>query len=258
MQRLDRLAEEKYGIPPLILMENAGRGAAEAVARLIRGRKKRVVCICGRGNNGGDGFVACRHLRNKGVHVEVFMMAGSKALTDDARLNRDILERSGCPVRQIATAADMRLLRRSLKRCVCIVDAIFGIGFSPHPECPTRKDGDERAFGRDSAPRQSPRSKGGAVYPSMKAGRPRGSTGAPRPPYDDVIAAVNASGRPVVSLDVPSGLDALTGRAPGACIRARATVTFGYPKTGLAKNDGPFYAGRILVADISLPRRKSA
>jgi NAD(P)H-hydrate epimerase len=207
MQRLDRLAEEKYGIPSLILMENAGRSAAEAVARLIRGRKKRVVCICGRGNNGGDGFVACRHLRDKGVRVEVFMMAGSKALTDDARLNRDILERSGCPVRRIATAADIRSLRRSLKRCACIVDAIFGIGFS----------------------------------------------GAPRPPYDEAIAAVNASGRPVVSLDVPSGLDALTGRAQGACIRARTTVTFGYPKTGLARNDGPFYAGRILIADISLP-----
>jgi NAD(P)H-hydrate epimerase len=103
-------------------------------------------------------------------------------------------------------------LRQSLKHCACVVDAVFGIGFS----------------------------------------------GAPRPPYDEVIAAVNASGRPVVSLDVPSGLDALTGRAPGVCIRARATVTFGYPKTGLAKNDGPFYAGRILVADISLPRRKSA
>jgi len=208
MQRLDRLAEEKYGIPPLILMENAGRSAAEAVMRLLKGRRKRVVCVAGRGNNGGDGFVACRHLRNKGVCVEVFMMAGSKALTEDARLNRDILERSGCPVRQIATAADMRSLRRSLKRCTCVVDAIFVIGFS----------------------------------------------GAPRPPYDEAIAAVNASGRPVVSLDVPSGLDALTGRAQGACIRARTTVTFGYPKTGLARNDGPFYAGRILVADISLPR----
>jgi NAD(P)H-hydrate epimerase len=209
MQKLDRRAQERYGISSLILMENAGRSAAEAVARLIRGgKKRRVVCICGRGNNGGDGFVACRHLRNKGIRVEAFMMAGSRALTDGARLNRDILERSRCPVRRIATAADIRLLRRSLKGCACIVDAIFGIGFS----------------------------------------------GAPRPPYDEVIAAVNASGRPVVSLDVPSGLDALTGRAQGACIRARTTITFGYPKTGLAKNDGPFYAGRILVADISLPR----
>ena len=208
MQRLDRLAEEKYGIPPLILMENAGRSAAEAVMRLLAGKRKRVVCVAGRGNNGGDGFVACRHLRNKGIRVEVFMMADSKALTDGARLNRDILERSGCPVHRIATAVDIRSLRRSLKGSACIVDAVFGIGFR----------------------------------------------GAPRPPYDEVIAAVNASGRPVVSLDVPSGLDALTGRAQGVCIRARATVTFGYPKTGLAKNDGPFYAGRILVADISLPR----
>ncbi len=208
MQRLDRLAEEKYGLPSLILMENAGRSAAEAVARLTRGQKRRVACICGRGNNGGDGFVACRHLMNKGIGVEAFVMDGAKGLTDDARLNRDILKRWGCPVHRIATTADIRTLRRSLKRCACVVDAVFGIGFR----------------------------------------------GAPRPPYDEVIAAVNASGRPVVSLDVPSGLDALTGRAPGACIRASVTVTFGYPKTGLVRHDGPFYAGRILVADISLPR----
>lgn len=212
MQRLDRLAQEKYGIPSLVLMENAGRGAAEVVARLLKGKKKRVVCVAGRGNNGGDGFVCCRHLMNKGVRVDVFAMDGPRALTPDARINRGILERSGCSVHRIATTADIRSLRQSLKRCACVVDAVFGIGFS----------------------------------------------GAPRPPYDEVIAAVNASGRPVVSLDVPSGLDALTGRAQGTCIRARATVTFGYPKTGLAKNDGPFYAGRILVADISLPRRKSA
>ncbi|QAT16645.1 NAD(P)H-hydrate epimerase [Candidatus Velamenicoccus archaeovorus] len=208
MQRLDRLAEERYGIPPLILMENAGRSAAEAVIRLLKGKRKRVVCVAGRGNNGGDGFVCCRHLLNKGVRVEAFLMDGKKALTPDARLNRDILEKSGCPVRRVATPADVRLLRQSLKRRACVVDAIFGIGFR----------------------------------------------GAPRTPYDEVIAVINASGSPVVSLDVPSGLDALTGRAHGACIRASATVTFGYPKTGLARHDGPLCAGRILVADISLPR----
>jgi len=208
MQRLDRLAEERYGIPSLILMENAGRSAAEVVMQLLKGKRKRVVCVAGRGNNGGDGFVCCRHLLNKDVRVEVFLMEGAKALTPDACLNKDILEKLGCSVRRVAAPADIRLLRRSLKRCACVVDAIFGIGFR----------------------------------------------GTPRPFYDDVIAAVNASGRPVVSMDIPSGLDGLTGRAQGACIRAHTTVTFGYPKTGLARNDGPFYAGRILVADISLPR----
>jgi len=208
MQRLDRLAEERYGIPSLILMENAGRSAAEAVIGLLKGKRKRVVCVAGRGNNGGDGFVCCRHLLNKGVRVEVFLMEGTKALTPDARLNRDILEKSGCPACRVATPADVRFLRQSLKRCACVVDAVFGIGFR----------------------------------------------GAPRPPYDEAIAVINASGRPIVSMDIPSGLDALTGRAHGACIRAAVTVTFGYPKTGLVRHDGPFYAGRILVADISLPR----
>ncbi len=208
MQRLDRLAQERYGIPSLILMENAGRSAAEVVMRLFAGKRKRVVCVAGRGNNGGDGFACCRHLLNKGVCVEVFLMDGAKALTPDTRLNKNILEKMGCLARRVATPADLHSLRQRLKCCACVIDAVFGIGFR----------------------------------------------GAPRPPCDAVIAAINASGKPVVALDIPSGLDALTGRAHGACIRASMTVTFGYPKIGLVRHDGPFYAGRILVADISLPR----
>ena len=67
------------------------------------------------------------------------------------------------------------------------------------------------------------------------------------------IGAVNDSGRRVVSVDVPSGLDADTGRAPGACVRAAVTVTLGLPKPGLLAAEGPALAGEVWVADIGVP-----
>ncbi|MDD5574638.1 MAG: NAD(P)H-hydrate epimerase [Candidatus Omnitrophica bacterium] len=210
MQRLDRLAREKYGIPSLILMENAGRSAAEEALWLLAGKKKRAVCVAGRGNNGGDGFVCVRHLLNHGVKAEVFLIKGAKELKGDARKNFLILGNMGCPIRFFEGEKDAPALRRALGDGSLVIDAIFGIGFS----------------------------------------------GAARPPYDRAIDLVNHSRIPVLSLDVPSGLDALNGRAAGPCIQAHTTVTFGFSKTGLKKNEGPRAAGRLLVVDISLPWKR--
>lgn len=207
MRRLDRLAREKYGISSLILMENAGRSAADVVLRTLKGKKKRVVCVCGRGNNGGDGFVCARHLINKSARVDVFLIRGPKELKGDARTNALILQKMGCRIHLFRGEKDAAALCMAFRDCSLVIDAIFGIGFS----------------------------------------------GAAKAPYDTVINFINQSDRYVLSLDVPSGLDALTGKAAGRCIHADATVTFGYPKTGFIKNNGPFYTGRVSVAGISLP-----
>lgn len=74
-------------------------------------------------------------------------------------------------------------------------------------------------------------------------------------PVKSFIAAINGSGAKVVAVDVPSGLDATTGKIHGACVIAAATVTFTLPKKGFYKNDGPRAAGRIIVADIGIPRK---
>ncbi len=81
MRGLDRAAIEDYGIPGLVLMENAGRAVAEAAAQMLDG-SGRVVVVCGRGNNGGDGFVAARHLSNRSVAVEIYLLDADPAVVE--------------------------------------------------------------------------------------------------------------------------------------------------------------------------------
>jgi len=85
-QRFDRLAQEKYGLPALLLMENAGRSVAAEALRMLE-KKQRVAVICGTGNNGGDGLVAARHLLNAGKQVRVFMAGDRSRLKPDAATN---------------------------------------------------------------------------------------------------------------------------------------------------------------------------
>src|SRR3990172_9599457 len=94
MQELDRRAAAEYGISSLLLMENAGvetvREMLNALPALLRSR---VIILCGRGNNGGDGCVVARHLLNRGVMVETYLLARRSDVTGDARVNLEILEK---------------------------------------------------------------------------------------------------------------------------------------------------------------------
>src|SRR5438132_1140048 len=93
---LDRQAIEEFGMPGVVLMENAGRGAAELLVAL--GINGPVVICCGKGNNGGDGFVMARHLELQGVRVRVLLFAKPQTLAGDAAVNYRILERAGTPL----------------------------------------------------------------------------------------------------------------------------------------------------------------
>lgn len=137
IQALDRFAIEKIGIPSLALMENAGRAVAKEVLVDLKGRKNPSVCIvCGAGNNAGDGFVAARHLKNKGVKVKVYLIGEEKKLKHDALKYYQVLKRIKCPVKSIGTTD--RLLWRELKSCDVIVDAIFGVGLNREILEPTK------------------------------------------------------------------------------------------------------------------------
>lgn len=127
MARLERLAVKKYGIPTRILMENAGRSVAEAVLLFAGKKKKRVLVVCGKGNNGGDGFVAARHLKNKGFDVQVALYAKAKSLPQDPLSNYTIARRMGVRIRSYPRG---RALRKLLTRADVIVDALFGTGLT--------------------------------------------------------------------------------------------------------------------------------
>jgi NAD(P)H-hydrate epimerase len=118
---VDRRAIEQYGMLGLVLMENAGRNAAELLKSL--GISGRVVVCCGKGNNGGDGFVIARHLENAGVDVRVLLCVDPSSLTGDARANFEILKRA-----KASMAVPPLDLKQELAHVDWIVDALLGTG----------------------------------------------------------------------------------------------------------------------------------
>src|SRR5438876_710347 len=172
MQEIDRLAIEKHAIPVETLMENAGRAVADAVEERAS-KACPVVAVCGKGNNGGDGFVAARLLADRGFEVEVLAL-------------QTAYDESTATGRNWAMARDrMDFVGRFKSRPMAvIVDAIFGTGLS------------RAVSGREK----------------------------------ELILEMNrfdARWFPIVAVDIPSGLDANTGRPLGAAVRATVTVTMG-------------------------------
>lgn len=206
-QKLDRLASAHLGIPSTVLMENAGRCAAEFIEGISKRIKVQGICIfSGPGNNGGDGFVAARYLWDKGFQVNVFFIAPAHKLQGDALLNYRILRKIRCPIINIknVTPAVVGVIKKS----DVLVDALFGIGLSREI-----KD-----------------------------------------PYRSVVIAMNQSKKKILSLDVPSGLHADRGSIWGVSIKAWTTMTFAVAKKGFYQNHGPQFCGKIVVADIGIPK----
>jgi NAD(P)H-hydrate epimerase len=194
MAQADRLAAER-GVPGLALMENAGRAVAEAAVALAGHPGAAIAVACGPGNNGGDGFVAARLLRERGYSVRVGLLGPREALKSDAA---EMAVRWG-DVEPLDAA--------TLAGADVIVDALFGAGLS----------------------------------------RPLDGAAA------EMVAAINASGRPVVAVDVPSGLDGTTGQAAGPVIEATRTVTFFRLKPGHLLLPGRTLCGEVSLADIGIP-----
>jgi hydroxyethylthiazole kinase-like uncharacterized protein yjeF len=128
MRRFDARAIEVWRTPGIILMENAGRGAAERIVERLPTPNARVVIVCGTGNNGGDGFVVARHLLSRGYRPSVFLCGSLDHCAGDARVNYDSFAALHGTVHTLANAGDMEPLRSALERTTVIVDALFGTG----------------------------------------------------------------------------------------------------------------------------------
>ncbi len=129
-RELDRRAVEEYGMPSVVLMENAGRGATDLLCNL--GIAGPVVVCCGGGNNGGDGFVVARHLDLRGFEVRVLLFADPSKLAGDAEINYRILEKSGVPIRKI----ESQEMERELAGSAWVIDALLGTGARGEPRAP--------------------------------------------------------------------------------------------------------------------------
>jgi ADP-dependent NAD(P)H-hydrate dehydratase / NAD(P)H-hydrate epimerase len=130
MREADRRTIEDIGIPSIVLMENAGRQAVAAMEAAFEDlATSRVAVVCGRGNNGGDGFVVARTLVQRGVDTAVFLLGSVADVRGDARTNLEVIGRIGMTVVEITNAQEWELHSTALADCDLLVDAILGTGF---------------------------------------------------------------------------------------------------------------------------------
>ncbi len=206
IQRYDRIAIDDIGIPGPVLMENAGRGAAELIAQMC-GKTHRIAVLAGPGNNGGDGFVIARHLLNKGIEVNTYLAVQRAKVKGDALINLEILEAMNPPIFDVVASDQSSGLEEKLREDGFVVDALLGTGVSRNVE-----------------------------------GR-----------LGELIDVINKTEAPVFAVDIPSGLDADTGRPWGKTVKADATATFGHIKRGLILFPGAELAGKIDVVPLGVP-----
>jgi ADP-dependent NAD(P)H-hydrate dehydratase / NAD(P)H-hydrate epimerase len=217
MRGIDRWAIDERAIPSLELMERAGLGVAQIVEQLDPDGP--LLVLCGKGNNGGDGLVVARLLRQAGRTVRVLCSCAPDELAGDARTNLERLPGEP-PTQMLPSAAEGTTagaavdagvsvaLTEEIGRASIVLDALLGTGFD---------------------------------------GVPHGVVG-------EAIELLNCASVPVVSVDVPSGVDASTGAVRGAAVRASVTASFQFAKPGLWINPGKAHTGAVRVLDIGIPR----
>jgi NAD(P)H-hydrate epimerase len=135
-RRVDEIAIERFGIPGLVLMENAGRGVVDVLLEIDSA--PRAIVLCGKGNNAGDGFVIARHLKIRGVDVRVVLLAAANELTGDARRNYDILRHCDVPLADLSHACSPAQLDEHASGATWLVDALLGTGAHGEPREPLR------------------------------------------------------------------------------------------------------------------------
>lgn len=141
MRELDRKAIEEYEIPGMLLMENAGRNVAEVVMETLeKNSGEKVAIICGKGNNGGDGYVIARHLYNAGYEVLVYLLTKVDDIAGDgdAGLNLKILQNMGIKINEVLDNDGINLMINRIADCGIIVDSIFGTGLKGELREPAR------------------------------------------------------------------------------------------------------------------------
>lgn len=209
MKELDRRTIQDAGVPGKVLMERAGTGVVAALEQSLGSpRGKTVTIFCGKGNNGGDGFVVARLLRRKQCKVQVCLLANARDLRGDAKAMYQRFKKLSSTAKVLTNPSEDKIFQL-LDRSDFVVDALLGTGISS----PVKDQ------------------------------------------YQTTIETINASGLPVIAVDIPSGIQTDTGAVMGAAIQAHLTATFGYPKLGLFLGPGIDHVGDIHYVDIGIPPR---
>lgn len=204
-KEVENQAVERLSISIEKLMAKAGETVALEAQKMIK-PNGRVVVFAGKGNNGGDGFVASKLLLEKGYNVKQFLLCPPEEIKNEAeRAYKELVKTSVKP--EFVKEEDIPGIPQALKKADLIIDAIFGFGFR---------------------------------------GEIKGT-------ISKVTQAINQAACPVLSVDIPSGLEADTGRVSSGCIKASKTATFTCPKVGMEIYPGLDFCGEIVVRDIGIP-----
>ncbi|MBI4051357.1 MAG: NAD(P)H-hydrate epimerase [Elusimicrobia bacterium] len=213
MQEIDQRAQEEFGVSAETLMENAGRAVAEQIFQFVSGMGlipsgAKVVFCCGRGNNGGDGLVAARYLKQREVFSSIWILPPSreKGYGPLVSANMERAKQAGIEIQTMDT--DLKLLADHFGEADILVDSLLGTG----------------------------------------------SVGKPAGILKKAIQFMNRVGKPIVAVDIPSGLDPDKGYHGGVFIKARWTLTLGLPKKGLLAAHAQPNVGELRVLDIGFPK----
>ncbi len=213
MRSIDANAINNFGIPGIVLMENAALAVVREIKNiLIINEKKsfrglKAVIMVGKGNNGGDGLAIARHLTVLGMEVTAFLFANPVDLTGDAKTNLELYQKMSGKIVLVEDEKQIRLFKLSLMQSQIAVDALYGTGFK-------------------------------GQVPELMVG---------------FIEDLNKSELPVVCVDIPSGLEADTGKVHNIAVQGDVTVSFGLAKLGHFLGEGPIYTGRLVIDQISIP-----
>lgn len=203
MREMDKVASLTFGIPSIVLMENAAIG----VLKNLDLSKSYYVIIAGPGNNGGDGFALARHLKNLGKDVDIFILSKDGLIKGDAKVNYEVLLNLKISVEMVMDEKHLLSLKEAVKDADVTIDALLG-------------------------------------------------TGAKGPLSDIFIKAIeimNDYSEMIISIDVPSGLDADTGLPMPVAVRATKTISFQCIKKGYLDDKALEYLGDLVVEDIGIP-----
>jgi ADP-dependent NAD(P)H-hydrate dehydratase / NAD(P)H-hydrate epimerase len=218
MREVDRLTSERYAIPSLQLMENAGATIAEYLFGAypdLRGSE--ILVLCGKGNNGGDGLVVARRLRERGASPRVLLFADPSSLHGDAAFNLKSWQQGHGELRVVTTKAEWDAARQSLAEAVVVVDALLGTGLKGPVEgllADVIADVNAASGVPDAPPLQRPQ---------------------------------------VVAVDIPSGLASDGQDYGGPVVAAHATVTLTAPKLGQIVSSRAACVGKLVVRGIGTP-----
>jgi ADP-dependent NAD(P)H-hydrate dehydratase / NAD(P)H-hydrate epimerase len=221
MREVDRLTTDRYGVPSLQLMENAGAAVADYLSQAFPDLSARnILVLCGKGNNGGDGFVVARRLRERGAPPRVFLFTEISAVRGDAAVNLQLWQAGGGELHAMTSLSQWAIAREALNDADLVVDALLGTGIKGPVEGLLASVIEDVNAWRDKRP----------------------------------VRFRRARARFVISVDMPSGLPSGNEDFGGPVIRADVTVTLTAPKVGQLLAPRADCVGKLIVRDIGTPR----